>query len=163
MRREFLPSILTILFTMAVGPGSAWAQSDKAAAQSIGLLGTWATDCTKPATPTNWFIRYEANTDGHLQALYDNGDKGGPLLAIVESIHVQSPTTVATRLRYQDPRWGKSSDGGMFDMILELKDNHKQTVHSVRVNGGVLIEDRRNLLSGKAADIQEKCLARPVT
>ena len=162
MRREYLSSILAIILMIEIGSSSAWAQSGKAAAQSIGLLGTWAADCTKPATPINWFITYEADADGHLHALYNHGDKGGPLLAIVESVRVQSPTTVATRLHYQDPRWGKNSDGAVFDMILELKDGHKQTVYSVRVNGGVVVKDRLNVLSGKAADIHERCLARPV-
>lgn len=88
----------------SLGGSVAVANSLKSVAETAGLLGTWTTDCTKPPTVANWYITYEATPTGGVQARYDNGTPIGSLFAVLESVRIVSPTTVSTRMRYDDPK-----------------------------------------------------------
>jgi hypothetical protein len=159
---HFTLTFATIVVALSsLGGSVAVANSLKSVAETAGLLGTWTTDCSKPPTHANWYITYEATPTGGVQALYNNGPPIGSLLAVVESILIVSPTTVATRVRYSDPKWGKNN-GDVFDMILELKDDRKHTIRSVRIDGHVFVKDGIMTSSGRPSAIHQRCLTKPL-
>jgi len=43
------------------------------AAQTFGLIGTWAADCTQPASPDDEHATYAIESDGTVSLVYDNG------------------------------------------------------------------------------------------
>jgi hypothetical protein len=48
-------------------------QTVQQAAQAFGLLGTWAPDCSQPASQENEHGAYSLNSDGSIDLTYDDG------------------------------------------------------------------------------------------
>lgn len=153
--------MLTAAFGLAAG-AVANAATLASTAAAATLLGTWAIDCSKPASPQNWYITYEAAANGGVRAIYDTGPPLGSLTATVESLNILSPTIVAMRLRKADPKWGKGNDY-VFNLILEVGDKRRIPLQSVRSDGVVYIADGRQIANGRPADVHERCVTTPLS
>lgn len=110
----------------------------------------------------NRYLTYVATADGGVQALHYFGLHTDPRTAVVESVRIVSSTTVVTRARATDPKWGKQT-GDVFDTVLELKNNHKYTLVMTQNDGVTVIRDARYIGNGKPTVVREKCLVRPVS
>ncbi len=161
LKRRLASAAAILLVALSPFGRVALAEPLKSVAGSAGLLGVWTTDCSKPPTAANPYISFEATPTGGVNVVYDNGPPNGSLLAVLESLSIVSPTTVAVRLRYSDPKWGKGN-GNAFDMILELKDGRKRTIRSALTDGRLYIKDGINIVDGRPSAIQQRCKIKPI-
>jgi len=120
------------------------------------LVGTWASACNKPPGPTNWFVTHSATADGSVETRYDNGAGGSPLLSIVDSAHPLTATTLGMHVRYADDRWG-TTNGAIYEMIVEVGAKRVHTVQSIRNDGTILIKDSKFATDGRPSQILYKC------
>lgn len=128
------------------------------------MTGTWASPCTQPASPDNWYITYYGSPGGRAGYLSDRGKGDAVLHTAIVELQVLSPATVRSLLRYEDGKWG-ALNGQAYDVITEFVGrNRMRTIKSTRVGDGkVLIDNGRFTSNGDPADVQERCSEKPST
>src|SRR5215471_641670 len=71
LRATLRISLLAIAVVLSV-PALASAQSPSAVLREFGLLGTWATDCSRPSDSDNFYTTYAGMSDGRVRRTYYN-------------------------------------------------------------------------------------------
>src|SRR5690349_21391669 len=64
-------SLFVVAFALGM-PTLASAQSPSAVLREFGLLGTWATDCSRPSNSDNFYTVYVGMPDGRVRRTYYN-------------------------------------------------------------------------------------------
>ena len=91
-------SLLAIAFALAV-PTMASAQSSSDVLSDFGLLGTWATDCSRPSGADNFYTVYAGMQDGRVRRTYYNTpDREKPYNVYIITRAIRLP---ADQLSYQ--------------------------------------------------------------
>lgn len=150
------PVFATFLAAFVATTGAASAEPPGAVFSSYDLVGTWASACNQPPSPTNWFVIHSATADGGMETRYDNGAGGSLLLSIVDSAQPLTATTLGMSVRYADARWG-TTDGAIYEMIVEVAARRVHTVQSIRNDGTILIKDSKFATDGRPSQILYKC------
>ncbi len=145
-------SLLTAAFALAL-PALAQAQTSvRDVMRDFGLLGTWATDCSKPSGEENFYTVYAGMTNGNVRRTYYNTPDREK--AYNEYVITRAIRLPADQLSYKQEG---SVEHDKIDVIL-LKDGNKYKIwSSVRENGEVLVENGKFPKSGEESPWQAKC------
>jgi hypothetical protein len=133
-------------------PVLARADSPRDVLRDFGLLGTWATDCSKPSDADNFYTVYAALGNGRVRRTYYNTpDREKPYNEYLITRAIRLP---ADQLSY---RQEGSVDHDKIDVIL-LKDGNKYKIwSSVTEDGKELVKDGKYPSSGDESPWQTKC------
>ena len=144
-------SLLAIAFALAV-PTMASAQSSSDVLSDFGLLGTWATDCSRPSDGDNFYTVYAGMQDGRVRRTYYNTpDREKPYNVYIITRAIRLP---ADQLSY---RQEGDVNHDKIDVIL-LKDGNKYKIwSSVTEEGKALVKDGKFPGSGAESPWQAKC------
>jgi hypothetical protein len=149
-------SLRTLLLAAALAlalPAAAPAQTSPSdVMRSFGMLGTWATDCSRPSGDDNFYTVYAAMPDGNVRRTYYNTPDRAK--AYNEYLITRAIRLPADQLSY---RQEGSVDHDKIDVIL-LKDGNQYKIwSSVRENGEVLVENGKYPKSGADSPWQARC------
>ncbi len=144
-------SLFAIAFAFLV-PTIASAQSPRAVLRDFGLLGSWATDCSRPSAADNFYTVYAGRADGMVRRTYYNTpDRKRPYNVYIITRAIRLP---ADQLSYQQEG---EAEHDKIDVIL-LKDGNKYKIwSSVTEDGKVLVKDGKFPGSGAESPWQDKC------
>jgi hypothetical protein len=136
--------------------GSANAQSVANTIAEFGLIGTWATDCTQPASSSNYLTVYATKRSGEVSRTYY--DKPGH---IYNNYKITSAKRQAPDMPYQQV-WdfeGSPANiaGDRVQVLLNMADNKFQIVSSKGSDGSFFVKDRKFPSSGDESPWQLRC------
>ena len=141
--------------------GPAAADQTLSTLQQIGLIGSWAQSCDKPASAANHYVIYYATAAGTVGRRLEIAP-GFAAEATVEEAEIVSPTKVRVRLRLDDLKWG-AANRQFVENIDEILDDRLRVLDQTDGKGTQIIRDRTIIATGKPTDIFERCDARPYT
>jgi hypothetical protein len=144
-------SLFAAAFAIAM-PALASAQSAREVLRDFGMLGTWATDCSRPSDSDNFYTVYAGMSDGRVRRTYYNTpDRAKPYNEYIVTRAIRLP---ADQLSYQQEG---TVNHDKIDVIL-LKDGNKYKIwSSVTENGKALVKDGKFPDSGNESPWQAKC------
>jgi len=144
-------ALLTAAFALAL-PAVANAASPRDVMRDVGMLGTWATDCSRPAGEDNFYTVYAGLPDGNVRRTYYNTpDREKAYNEYVVTRAIRLP---ADLLSY---RQEGSVEHDKIDVIL-MKDGKRYKIwSSVREDGEVLVENGKFPKGGDESPWQAKC------
>jgi hypothetical protein len=138
-RPALMLCVLFLLGLKACGQASA-EDTTEANLDRFGLLGTWAVDCSQPASASNPHLIYLQG-----RALPERILKMG--VSREQRFEMRDLRTVgAGRLAYHDLQVGAKRG---YDVILEIAGGRLRSVSSVAADGQVLVRDGRVLATGQ--------------
>ena len=152
LRVSLRMSLLTAVFALAL-PALAGAETPRDVLRGLGMLGTWATDCSRPSGEDNFYTVYAGMTDGNVRRTYYNTpDRQKPYNEYFITRAIRLP---ADQLSY---RQEGSVNHDKIDVVL-LKDGNKYKIwSSVRDDDNtVLVENGKFPKSGDESPWQAKC------
>ena len=151
LRATFRVSLLAAAFAIVM-PALASAQSARDVLREFGMLGTWATDCSRPSGEDNFYTIYAGMTDGRVRRTYYNTpDRLKPYNEYIVTRAIRLP---ADQLSY---RQEGAVDHDKIDVVL-LKDGNKYKIwSSVTEEGKALVKDGKFPGSGSESPWQTKC------
>lgn len=130
----------SLLFACAPKPSTTVQQ----AAQSFGLIGSWATDCGKPTSPDDSRMTFAFRPDGSVSLLFDTG------IGIPDGYTLSAGQIVAPDEAHFD-----RSDGGHI-VLQKTSDGRLRFIENVEGSGRVLVQNGM-FTAGGAADWSVKC------
>ena len=143
--------LLTAAFALAL-PALAYADASRDVLRNFGMLGTWATDCTRPSGEDNFYTVYAGMPDGNVRRTYYNTPDREK--AYNEYIITRAIRLPADQLSY---RQEGSTEHDKIDVVL-LKDGNKYKIwSSVTEEGKALVKDGKFPGSGSQSPWQTKC------
>jgi hypothetical protein len=144
-------SLLAIVCAIGL-PTLASAQSPRDVLREFGLLGTWATDCSRPSDSDNFYTIYAGTSDGRVRRTYYNTpgrEKPYNVYTVTRAIRLP-----ADQLSYQQEG---DVNHDKIDVIL-LKDGSRYKIwSSVTDEGKVLVKEGKFPGSGNDSPWQAKC------
>jgi hypothetical protein len=145
-------ALLTVVLALAL-PAIAHAQSSaRDVMGNFGLLGTWATDCSRPSGEDNFYTVYAGQPDGYVRRTYYNTPDRQT--AYNEYIITRAIRLPADQISY---RQEGVVEHDKIDVIL-LKDGNRYKIwSSVRDDGIVLVENGKFPKNGAESPWQAKC------
>jgi|SRR5215471_13688206 len=151
LRATLRISLLAIAVVLSV-PALASAQSPSAVLREFGLLGTWATDCSRPSDSDNFYTIYAGMSDGRVRRTYYNTpDRKTPYNVYIITRAIRLPSDMLSYQQEGDVNQDK------IDVIL-LKDGNKYKIwSSVTAEGKALVKDGKFPGSGDDSPWQAKC------
>jgi hypothetical protein len=114
----------------------------------FGLLGNWAPDCSKPASPRTPRVLYAATADGGVQReLVEGSAPGGTGTPFTAASRV-APDRLELDYLYQDRT---------VHLVLEMQDGKQRGVRSWIDGGAPIVEDGVVLATNRRVPWLEKC------
>jgi hypothetical protein len=145
----------------------AFATVETADAQSVanmvaefGLIGTWATDCTQPASTSNYLTIYAIKPSGEVSRTYY--DAPGHVLNIYK---ITSAKRQARDMLSYEQLWdfeGSPANiaANRMQVLLNMVDDKYQIVSSQGSDGSFFVKDRKFPNSGDESPWQFRCPAK---
>ena len=128
-------------------PATAHAQSAAQALRNFGLLGTWATDCSRPAAANNFYTVYSAS-GGQVQRIYYNAPG---------KIYNQYTITEANILASNELRYVQHGQAGAIEVTLRKADNRILVWTSRVIGGKTFVQDGKYTDDGAGVVWQARC------
>ena len=151
LRATLRISLLATTLAMVL-PALANADTPRDVLDKFGMLGTWATDCSRPSDADNFYTVYAGMGNGRVRRTYYNTPDREK--AYNEYIITRAIRLPADQLSY---RQEGSVDHDKIDVIL-LKDGNKYKIwSSVTEDGRELVKDGKFPKSGEESPWQAKC------
>ena len=151
LRATLRISLLATTLAMVL-PALANADTPRDVLDKFGMLGTWATDCSRPSDADNFYTVYAGMGNGRVRRTYYNTPDREK--AYNEYIITRAIRLPADQLSY---RQEGSVDHDKIDVIL-LKDGNKYKIwSSVTEDGRELVKDGKFPKSGDESPWQAKC------
>jgi hypothetical protein len=133
------------------------AQSVANTIAEFGLIGTWATDCTQPASSGNYLTIYAIRPSGEVsRTYYDQPDH------IYNNYKITSAKRQAPDMLSYEQVWdfdGSPANiaGDRVRVLLNMVDNKFQIVSSQGSDGSFFVKDRKFPGSGDESQWQFQC------
>jgi hypothetical protein len=150
--------LLRTAFVLLLGLG--WSESARAEADAgkiigdFGLFGTWALDCSRPASASNDYHVFLPGQP-YPQRILKRGEAGE------YRFDIKDVRRIGTNwLAFIDHRRGAGPEG-TFDVIIERVGNRFRTISSVAPNGRVVIRNGRLVKTGEPTLRFERCTPAP--
>lgn len=145
---------------MVATAGAANAQSVANTISEAGLIGTWASDCSKPASSSNYLTVYAIKPSGEVSRTYY--DAPGH---VYNNYKIVSAIRQASDMLMYRQVWdteGKPANmaGDRVDVLLNMADNKFQIVSSQGSDGSYFVKDRKFPSSGDESPWQFRCPAK---
>jgi hypothetical protein len=140
------------LAAVSLTPSLASAQSPRDVLRDFGLLGTWATDCSRQSDKDNFYTIYAGMTNGKVRRTYYNTpDRKEPYNEYIITRAIKLP---ADQLSY---RQEGVVDKDKIDVVLLRDGNRYKIWSSVKEDDTVLVRDGKFPNSGDDSPWQAKC------
>jgi hypothetical protein len=142
----------------------AMASVEAANAQSVantiaefGLIGTWATDCTQPASSSNYLTIYAIKSSGEVSRTYY--DQPGHVYNNykITSAKRQAPDMLSYEQVWDFEGSPANVAGDRVQVLLNMADNKFQIVSSQGSDGSFFVKDRKFPSSGNESPWQFRC------
>jgi hypothetical protein len=148
--------ISTLLLLALSLPAPAFAETTWDTLQRFGWTGTWAAACKDPPSIRNVWTIVSRDPDGVVKRKLDRGADGPPLMSVVDSAQIVTPSTLQVRLRNDDPNWGKMN-GVFFDVVQTMENDELRALQSKGSDGKDYIKDGVVLASGQPSPTLHRC------
>jgi hypothetical protein len=129
---------------------TAGAQSVQKTLSDFGLLGTWATDCSRQAASDNYYTVYSSSSGRVLRTYYD-----GPGKVYNEYAITQASRLANGRLRYVQE--GTDSRRLRLEVIVTMDGGRLLVWSSRYVDGEFLVKDGKYTDDGTRVVGQDRC------
>jgi hypothetical protein len=142
----------------------AMASVETANAQSVantitefGLIGTWAADCTQPASSSNYITVYAIKSSGEVSRTYY--DQPGHIYNNykITSAERQAPDMLSYQQIWDFEGSSANLAGDRVQVLLNMADNKFQIVSSQGSDGSFFVKDRKFPSSGDETPWQFRC------
>jgi hypothetical protein len=141
------------IFVIALLETPVQAQSPANMMAELGMLGTWAADCSRPPGGNNPHVIFERGPDGVRAQYRVVFDKGNSTTRSVDNVRVLGPDTIAMRFTTLTG----ASTGLAFDITMLKEPARYKVIGSVGSDGKVYIKDGIVVASGAPNPWQNKC------
>jgi hypothetical protein len=136
--------------------GTANAQSTADVIAQFGLIGTWSTDCSRPASDNNYLTVYAVKGSVVSRTYYDKPDH------VYNNYKIVNATRVRPELLSYTQIWdfeGKPANiaGDRVNVLLNMQDGKFQIVSSQGSDGSFFVADRKFPGSGAESPWQLRC------
>jgi hypothetical protein len=154
-KRMRLKVVLAAAFVTSMA-ATAHAQSTVDLISQFGLVGTWATDCSQPASDGNYFTVYAVKDSVVSRTYYDKPDH------VYNNYKIVSAMRVLPDLLSYAQVWdfeGKPANiaGDRVNVLLNMGENKFQIVSSQGSDGSFFVADRKFPGSGAESPWQFRC------
>jgi hypothetical protein len=147
---------LAAVLTMA-SIEAAQAQSVADTIADFGLIGTWATDCTQPASSGNFLTVYAIKPSGEVsRTYYDQPDHAYSNYKIT-SAKRQPPDMLSYEQVWDFEGSPANIAGDRVQVLLNMADNKFQIVSSKGSDGSFFVKDRKYQNSDDESPWQLRC------
>jgi hypothetical protein len=142
-----------LVLTAVLGtPVPATAETVRQVLQQFGMLGTWATDCSRPPAPDNILSVYASLPNGNVQRTYYNAPG---------KISNQYELKRVVRISADQISYQQQGPSDRIDVVLEKKGNRYHVLSSQDQNGKIYVQEGKftaNTASpGQESTWQTKC------
>jgi hypothetical protein len=86
----------------------------------------------------------------------DRGPDGPPLMSVVDSAQVVTPSTMQVRLRNDDLNWG-TMNGVFFDVVQTIENDALRALQSKGSDGKEYIKDGMVIATGRPSPSLHRC------
>ncbi len=133
------------------------AQSVADTIAEFGLIGTWAADCTQPASSGNYLTVYAIKPSGEVSRTYY--DKPGHIFNNykITSANRQAPDMLSYEQVWDFEGSPANVAGNRVQVLLNMADNKYQIVSSQGSDGSFFVKDRKFPNSGNESPWQFQC------
>jgi hypothetical protein len=133
------------------------AQSVADTIAEFGLIGTWAADCTQPASSGNYLTVYAIKPSGEVSRTYY--DKPGHIFNNykITSAKRQAPDMLSYEQVWDFEGSPANVAGNRVLVLLNMADNKYQIVSSQGSDGSFFVKDRKFPNSGNESPWQFQC------
>jgi hypothetical protein len=149
-------ALLATALTVATA-GAANAQSVANTIAEFGLIGTWATDCSKPASSSNYLTVYAVKRTGEVSRTYYDAPGHVYNNYKIVSANRQAPDMLLYRQVWDTKGKPANMAGDRVDVVLNMADNKFQIVSSQGSDGSYFVKDRKFPSSGSESPWQFRC------
>jgi hypothetical protein len=149
--------IFLVAASIAASGGAANAQSVANTIAEFGLVGTWASDCSKPASSSNYLTVYATKPSGEVSRTYY--DAPGHVLNNYKIVSAsrQAPDMLLYRQVWDNEGKPAIMAGDRIDVVLNMADNKIQIVSSQGSDGSYFVKDRKFPSDGSDSPWQFRC------
>ena len=131
--------------------GQAAAQTASEILRDFGLLGTWAYDCSQPASDENYYSVYAALENGHVTRTYFDGPNHVYNSYVIERARLRDDGYVW----YEQFDRKRNDDFRHMQVIVDRSGDKYRVVYSKNIGGDTLIDDAISL-KGEDAGKQKR-------
>jgi len=137
--------------------GAANAQSVADTLAQFGLIGSWAADCSKPASSDNYLMVYAATSAGEVSRTYY--DKPGHIYNKYKIVSAtrQGPGTLTYEQVWDFDGSPANIAADRMTVVLKMSDGKFQVVSSQGSDGSYFVKDRKFAGSGIESPRQARC------
>jgi hypothetical protein len=157
MGAEMRWKIFLIAASIVATANAANAQSVANTLADFGLIGTWATDCAKPASSSNYLTVYAIKPSGEVARTYYDAPGHVYNNYKIVSANRQAPDTLLYRQVWDTEGKPANIAGDRVDVVLNMADNKFQIVSSQGSDGSYFVKDRKFPGSGDDSPWQFRC------
>jgi hypothetical protein len=142
------PLLVAAALALLIAPRGEAAQNLQQVVGAFGLLGSWARDCSKPASPQTPRILYAATSEGGVRReLVEGSAPGGTGTDFVAASRL-APDQLELDYPYEDRT---------IHLVLEMRDGKHRGLRSWIDGGAPIMEDGVILANNRHAPWLEKC------
>ena len=155
--RACLAAALALASVDMANVETANAQSVADAITEFGLIGSWATDCSQPASTSNFLTVYAVKPSGEVSRTYY--DQPGHVYNNykITSAKRQGPDMLSYEQAWDFEGTPANIAGDRVQVLLNMADNKFQIVSSQGSDGSYFVKDRKFPGSGDASPWQSRC------
>ena len=147
---------ISALWALLLFPAPAFAETTWDVLQRFGWTGTWAASCQDAPSAKNVWTILTRDPDGVVKRKLDRGPDGPPLISVVDSAQVVTPSTMQVRLRNDDPNWG-AMNGVFFDVVQTIENDALRALQSKGSDGKDYIKDGIVIATGRPSASLHRC------
>ena len=136
-----------------VGPPSANATSVDEMFQQFGLFGTWASDCGRPATPSNPRVSITTPSTGLVLEDHNLGPDFSVNRYSVLSAERVSASSISVQVIFQPGTEAEERQ----KLVFSVRDNTRRTMFNEGDGGTVRVKDGIALARGSRTPLLRKC------
>jgi hypothetical protein len=147
-----LLAISAVVATLVVSPDARAGSVDELF-QQFDLFGTWASDCSKPATPSNPRVSITTPSSGLVLEDHDLGPDFAVNRYSVLSAERVSPTSISVEVIFQPGTEVEERQ----KLVFSVHDNTRRTMFNQADGGTVRVKDGIALARGSKTPLLRKC------
>jgi hypothetical protein len=140
-----------IALVIALWPAMAGAQSIKSVLEDFDLLrGSWAADCSKGPSNSNWYGRFQTLPSGEARLTYSSDKSGsGDNVYVIRLARRISKDEILMAQEFVREKW-------TIEIVLQVKGDRYHTVSAKRADGTFQVKDGK-FTGGGASPWLNRC------
>lgn len=144
--------IIAIAFAVALWPAAAGAQSIKSVLEEFGLLnGSWASDCSKGVSTSNWYGRYRMMPNGEARLTYSSKpDSSGDNVYLIRLARRLSDKEVLLAEEFVRAK-------RTLEVVLRVEGDRYHTISVKRPDGVYQVKDGKYADDGRPSPWLQRC------